>query len=637
MCGLAAVMTLPGATVAPALLRTFDRLLAHRGPDGRGLATFTRDAAPVDPAAAEVALVFRRLAIIDLDPRANQPMASRDGRFWLVFNGEIYNYIELREELARAGHAFRTSSDSEVLIAAFAAWGPQALSRFVGMFAFVLLDRQKRELFVARDPFGIKPLFWAIGSDCIALASEIPPLLEVPGVGRGADLARAGLFLAVGQTDAGHGTMFSAVRSVPAGTFATIPLDRPTAPSPVGYWQPRVAPDPYARPVPAAAGELRELFLDSIKVHLRSDVPLGIALSGGVDSSSILAGARAVGGKDLVIRTFSFVAEGSDVDETPFIDIAAASAHARPASVRIRPDEIVADIDTLVTSQAEPFGSLSIYAQHRVMRLAGESGIKVMLDGQGADELFAGYRPYLARRLSELVARLQWGAALRLVRAMRTLPGVTAGLLAQAVEPAVPARLRAFARALVGRPQLPPWIDGKWFADRGVATTAAAPRWGKDFLHEALAQSLTETVLPALLRYEDRNAMAFSIESRVPFLTPRLAQFAYAQPSANLIDARATQKAVLRAAMRGLVPDAILDRRDKIGFATPDRLWARSLRPWFARVLGSDTARALPWLKSAAALDVLDRRITRSDAFGFDLWRTVNLVRWVERFDVSYG
>jgi asparagine synthase (glutamine-hydrolysing) len=635
MCGLAAVVTLPGARVDRTLLRTFDKLLAHRGPDGSGLATFTRDAAPADADAAEVALVFRRLAIIDLDPRANQPMASPDGRYTLVFNGEIYNYVELREELARLGHAFRTTSDSEVLIAAFAEWGASALSRFTGMFAFVLLDRQKRELFAARDPFGIKPLFWAIGSDCIALASEIPPLLAVSGVGRGADLARAGLFLAAGQTDAGAATMFAAVRSLPAGTFATIPLDRPAAPSPVCYWQPRIAPAPDPRP--AAAGELRELFFDSIRLHLRSDVPLGIALSGGVDSSSILAAARAVGGKDLVIRTFSFTAEGSDVDETPFIDIAAASAHAQAASVRIGPDEIVADIDTLVASQAEPFGSLSIYAQHRVMRLAAENGIKVMLDGQGADELFAGYRPYLARRLSELIARFQWGAALRLVRAMRALPGVTAGLLAQALEPAVPARLRSVARALIGRPLLPPWIDGSWFTARGLAPTGAAPRWAQDFLHEALAQSLTETVLPALLRYEDRNSMAFSIESRVPFLTPRLAQFAYAQASASLIDGRATSKAVLRAAMRGLVPDAVLDRRDKIGFATPDRLWAQSLRPWFARVLGSDTARALGWLKPAVALDTLDRRIARADAFGFDLWRTVNVIRWVEQFDVSYG
>jgi asparagine synthase (glutamine-hydrolysing) len=635
MCGLAAVVTFPGSRVAPAMLKKFDRLLAHRGPDGSGLATFTRDAAPADPDAAEVALVFRRLAIIDLDARADQPMTSSDGRYVLVFNGEIYNYVELRAELAGRGRVFRTTSDSEVLIAAYAEWGPAALQRLVGMFAVVLLDRQKRELFLARDPFGIKPLFWAAGGDCIALASEIPPLLEVPGVSRAADLARASLFLAVGHTDAGQGSMFSAVRSLPAGTFATIALDRPAAPSPVAYWQPSIAPEPHPRP--AAADELRALFLDSIKLHLRSDVPLGIALSGGVDSSAILAGARAIGGKGLAIRTFSFVAEGSDVDETPFVDLAAASADAQSARIRIQPDEIVADIDDLIASQGEPFGSLSIYAQHRVMRLAAESGIKVMLDGQGADELFAGYRPYLARRLSELLARFQWGAALRLVRAMRALPGVTAGLLAQTFEPAVPAGLRTCARALVGRRQLPPWIDGRWFAERGMLQTGAAPRWRRDFLHEALIQSLTETVLPALLRYEDRNAMAFSIESRVPFLTTRLAQFAYAQPSVNLVGEGAASKAVLRQAMRGLVPDAILDRRDKIGFATPDRLWAQALRPWFRRVLGSDTARALPWLEPAIALDTLDRRIARSDAFGFDLWRTVNFIRWAEQFNVAHG
>ena len=635
MCGIAAVVTVPGAKVAPGLLARFDRMLAHRGPDGSGIATYARNAMPSDPAAAEVALVHRRLAIIDLDPRANQPMASPDGRFVLVFNGEIYNYVELRAELARAGRAFHTTSDSEVLIAAFAEWGGAALARFVGMFAFVMLDRHKRELFVARDPFGIKPLFWALGGDCIALASEIGPLLEVPGVRPTADVARTSLFLAAGHTDAGPATLFSAVRSLPAGTWATISLDAPAAPSPVAYWQPHVAPQ--AHPCAQAAHDLRDLFLDSIKLHLRSDVPLGIALSGGLDSSSILAGARAVGGKDAAIHAFSFVAEGSDVDETPFIELAAQSAGAQCERVRIRPDEIVADIDALVATQGEPFGSLSIYAQHRVMRLAAQSGIKVMLDGQGADELFAGYRPYLARRLSELVARLNLSGAIRLMRSMLGLPGVRASLVAQAFEPAVPERLRAFARNLVGRPLLPPWIDGHWFAERGLLTTGAAPRWQANFLHEALVQSLTETVLPALLRYEDRNSMAFAIESRVPFLTTELAKFAYAQPSAHLVDERATSKAVFRQAMRGLVPDAILDRRDKIGFATPDRLWAQALRPWFARVLRSETARSLPWLRATEALDALDRRVARSEAFGFDLWRTVNLVRWIEVFDVSYA
>jgi asparagine synthase (glutamine-hydrolysing) len=629
------VVSLPGAKVAPHLPRRFDQMLAHRGPDGSGLATYLRNGTPSPPETADVVLVHRRLAIIDLDRRADQPMTSADGRYVLVFNGEIYNYVELRHELIGFGHTFRTTSDSEVLIAAVAQWGAAALDRFVGMFAFILLDRERCELLVARDPFGIKPLFWAIGRDCIALASEIRPLLEVPGVGRNIDLARTSLFLAVGQTDAGQGTMFAGVHSLPAGTWGKIPLTAPAAPTPTPYWRPRIAPA--HRSLADAASELREVFIDSIRLHLRSDVPVGIALSGGIDSSAIVAAARAVGGSELAIHTFSFTAEGSDVDESAFIDVAAGVAQATSSRVRIGPEEIVADIDDLVVWQGEPFGSLSIYAQHRVMQLAARSGIKVMLDGQGADELFAGYRPYLARRLSELVARFEWSGAVRLARAMRRLPGVGSGLLAQAVEPAVPGPLRSLARLLAGRRLLAPWIDGDWFAARGVLQTGAAPRWRRDFLHEALTQSLTETVLPALLRYEDRNSMAFSIESRVPFLTTRLADFAYAQPSEHLVDGQATSKAVLRTALRGLVPDAILNRQDKVGFATPDRLWASALRPWFRRVLGSDTARALPWLKADVALAALDRRISRADAFGFDLWRTVNVVRWIEMFGVSCG
>jgi asparagine synthase (glutamine-hydrolysing) len=635
VCGIAALVSLPGAKVAPDLPRRFDAMLAHRGPDGSGLATYLRDGTPTPAETADVALVHRRLAIIDLDRRADQPMVSADGRYVLVFNGEIYNYVELRAELVGLGHTFQTTSDSEVLIAAVAQWGTAALERFVGMFAFILLDREARELFLARDPFGIKPLFWAVGRDCVALASEILPLLEVPGVGRSIDLARTSLFLAAGQTDSGPGTMFSGVRSLPAGTWARIALAAPAAPMPVQYWRPRVAPE--RRPLADAAQELREVFVDSIRLHLRSDVPVGIALSGGIDSSAIVAAARAVGGRALAIHTFSFTAEGSDVDESAFIDLAADAAQAQSLRIRIGPEEIVTDIDDLVVSQGEPFGSLSIYAQHRVMNLAAKNGIKVMLDGQGADELFAGYRPYLARRLSELIARFQWGAAARLVRAIRYLPDVGSGLLAQAVEPAVPAGLRSLARLLAGRPLFAPWIDGGWFAARGVQQTGAPPRWRPDFLHAALTQSLTETVLPALLRYEDRNSMAFSIESRVPFLTTRLADFAYAQPSEHLVNGNATSKAVLRTALRGLVPDAILDRRDKVGFATPDRLWASALRPWFGRVLGSDTARALPWLKADVALAALDRRVARSDAFGFDLWRTVNVIRWIEMLGVSYG
>ena len=203
--------------------------------------------------------------------------------------------------------------------------------------------------------------------------------------------------------------------------------------------------------------------------------------------------------------------------------------------VRIEPAEIVADIDRLIAVQGEPFGSLSMYAQHRVMGLARDNGIKVILDGQGADELFAGYRPYLARRLTELLASFRLPDAIRFVRAMMKLPGAGTRLIAQAFEPAVSPELRGLARRLVGRPLLPPWIDGEWFAGKSAFATGRGLRASPHFFHDALVQSLTETVLPALLRYGDRNSMAFSIESRVPFLTPALADLAYSLPADELV------------------------------------------------------------------------------------------------------
>jgi len=625
MCGIAAIVALAGNSVPPALCARFDAALAHRGPDASGLATYRRDGSLAPADAAEVALLHRRLSIIDLDPRANQPMASADGRYVLVFNGEIYNYVELREALVRDGHVFRTTSDSEVLIAAYASWGEKALNRFTGMYAFVIHDRERRELFLARDPFGIKPLLWARGSGHLAVASEIGPLLDVPGVGRGIDHARTCLFLSVGQTDEGERTMFANVRSLPAGSFARIALDAPEV-APVPFWRPTVKV--WDRSPQAAAREVREALVRSVELHLRSDVPTGISLSGGIDSSAIIACARAVGGPAADLRTFSFTATGSEVDETPFIEMAAQAAGAERHMVRIEPAEIVADIDRLIAVQG---------AQHRVMGLARDHGIKVILDGQGADELFAGYRPHLARRLSELLASFRLPEAIRFVRAMRKLPGAGTRLIAQAFEPAVSPRLRGLARRMVGRPLLPPWIDGQWFAAEKAFATGRGLRASRHLFHDALVQSLTETVLPALLRYGDRNSMAFSIESRVPFLTPALADLAYSLPADRLVSGHAVSKAVLRDAMRGLVPDAILDRRDKIAFSTPDRMWGQALRPFFERTLTCDVARALPWLDAQAALQALDRRMAQSAAFGFDLWRTVNVVRWIERFDVAFA
>ena len=631
MCGLAALIATSGTRVSRQLCESFSNQLKHRGPDASGVMLIGPDGANCDETQAVVALIHRRLSIIDLDSRSDQPMWSQDGRFALIFNGEIYNYVELRAELQRKGHVFRTASDSEVLMAAIAEWRERALPRLTGMFAFILFDRLRREFFCARDSFGMKPLYWARTTTMVGFSSEIPPLLDLPGIGRDLDVQAAHGYLSTGQTDAEPRTMFAEVRQIPAASWMRLLLDDPFSIRTGTYWTPEISVR--ERPMAQSAQELRDIFLESISLHLRSDVPVGVALSGGLDSSAIACGIRQLLGPAADLRTFSFSAAGSDVDETPYIRIAADHASAESYVTQVDREQFVADIDHIITVQAEPFGSLSIYAQYRVMQIASANGIKVMLDGQGADELFGGYGPFIARRMSELLVRGRVSDLGALLKAVMALPDGRAALLAQALEPLVPSSLQATLRAMMGRPMSPGWMDEIWFSARIGESRSRKRRLGSHMLHEALAESLTTTVLPALLRYEDRNSMAFSMESRLPFLTTKIADFAYALPADHLIDRNGVSKSVLRRAMRGIVPDAILDRRDKIGFAAPDRLWWDFLQPWLRDVLSSETGRAMPFLRTDRILADLEHRAAGAAALG-TVWRAANFVRWVQQFNI---
>ena len=329
--------------------------------------------------------------------------------------------------------------------------------------------------------------------------------------------------------------------------------------------------------------------------------------------------------------------------------LVAQSAGACLHTVRPRPEELVADLDELIASQDEPFSSTSIYAQRRVFQLAHEAGIKVMLDGQGADELLGGYRPFLAARLASLLGRGQWVEAAAFARRASKLPeaGGWRSVL-RAIGLLLPASLRDRFRGLVGEELVPDWLNGVWFAERGVAprslhtrrAQAGGPvaRCGRSrhVLGEQLFQALTETSLPMLLRYEDRNSMAFSIESRVPFLTPALVNFILSLPESYLIGSDGLGKAVFRRAMRGLVPDAVLDRRDKIGFATPEQRWLATLEPWVQRVLDSNAAGRIPALNLRVVKREWQAVLDGRKRFDFRVWRWVNLIRWVDRFGVSF-
>lgn len=642
MCGIFGfIRTSPGPS-DPAREKALLGRLLHRGPDDKGVLYVTgggtqisQDPEPYSDVAA--GFLHRRLSILDLSEAGRQPMSTPDGRYYLSFNGEIYNYEDLRMELERLGHTFHSTGDTEVLLHALATWGTEALPRLVGMFALSLLDTAERKMLLARDFAGIKPLYYSQTSEGFAFASEITPLLDLPGVSRRINPQRAYDYLRHGLTDHGGETTWADVRQLPSCHFMWVDLDRPDRLIPERY-TPAVFQREESLSFEQAAEKLRETFLESIRLHMQSDVPVGAALSGGIDSSAVVSGMRHLY-PDAELHAFSYIATDPRISEERWIDLVGAHAGLRLHKVSPTPDEMVADLDELIRIQEEPFGSTSIYAQFRVFKLAREAGIKVMLDGQGADELFGGYKLHVAARLASMIRKGEWSRAWQYVRHLKHSP-MAGGRLNQvlyAMGMLAPEKVQAPMMRFTGREADPSWLVTSWFEERGVRRSPHQWRSeSKEVLHEMLRRTFEETSLPMLLRYEDRNSMAFSIESRVPFVTPPLLYFVSSLPESFLIDDRATTKAIFRKAMRGIVPDAILDRRDKVAFATPETEWLARMKPWVESVLGSETINRIPLLDPVVVRESWQNVLNAKTGEWRTVWRWINFVRWADQQQIVF-
>jgi asparagine synthase (glutamine-hydrolysing) len=599
MCGIAG--TVGGARPDPGVLRHMAEAMAHRGPDGQG--TWGDDAC---------GLAFRRLAIIDLDPRSDQPMHL--GPWHLVFNGEIYNYRELRAELEAVGHAFRTAGDGEVLLHAWSEWQEGALDRFNGMFAFGIWHDERRELTLASDPFGEKPVYWARDGERLVFASDIRAIREaVPSVGA-QDPDALGPFLALGLMPSIEQSFFSGVHRLPAAHVLRFADGKASIRR---YWTPgRVdVPRDYAR----ATARLRELLADSISLRLRADVPVGTSLSGGIDSSAIVS---LVGGMAPEAARHAFTARfpGFERDEWPYAELVATGAGVvEHHAIEPSGSELLEDLERLVVDQEEPFGSLSIYVQWRVMRAAHEAGVTVLLDGQGADELFGGYdwtKGWALRsggpcRLAGALAGPERGAVLRALGAEH-LPRPLARRHRRGLASPYVAEHVAIAAAASEPPDAPPF-DG-----------------GRDALRRELLRQAFHTSLPGLLRYADRNSMAHSREVRLPFLDRRIAEFALSAPPEFLYSDGVT-KAILRDAVRDIAPPSVLARRDKVGYEPPQARWlgepAAVTR--IRHVLLDPAARARG-LYDVERIEADARAGRWSDPAG--IWRVLNTELWLCAF-----
>jgi asparagine synthase (glutamine-hydrolysing) len=508
--------------------------------------------------------VNRRLAILDLSQGGHQPLTDESQRTWLVYNGEIYNFMELRHELLSHGHKFTSSSDTEVLLKAYLEWGPDCLSRLNGMFAFALWDGNQNRLFCARDRLGVKPFYFWQNSDEFVFASNLAALLSVPAVRRSTTI-NDGLvydYLRWGWLDHSDETFFHPIKKLPPGSTLYLTCGQAGLQTSVQSWW-----DPAERNETQLSDReseelVRSLLTDSVRLRLRSDVDVASCLSGGLDSSSIVALAsreREPVGSPL--QTFTIATDVQAYNERPYAEqvihaTGSIGNFCYPAS-----RNFWADLPAVTAAQEEPFGGASVYGQWLLMQHISSRGIKVVLDGQGADELFCGYTKFLYLHLAQLVRTTQIITALReagsLIRNRNTdLLNMSAG------RRYLPAPLQRFLSSNEASLLAPALRDSH--QDR-----VSIPSSYTESLRQYQIRDITTTSLPVLLRYEDKNSMSWSVESRLPFLDYRLVESAIALP-ANQKIRNGTTKSVLRRSVSDLVPSQVVHRRTKLGFVVPD-------------------------------------------------------------------
>lgn len=598
----------------------------HRGPDDRGYELY-------EQGQAVVALGHTRLSIIDLTSAGHQPMSSKNGRWAIVFNGEIYNYRELRSELESMGQIFYTETDTEVLLAAWSQWGIDCLPRLVGMFAFAILDKEQSTLTCVRDAFGIKPFFYSEKDGQFVFASEVPALIELLPSKVDLNWQRSYDYLVHGDYDSTPETFFNGIFHLPPGHFLQFNLTTQKINALKRWWHPQTK-ERQDWHFDDAVDQVREQFLQNVRLHLRSDVPLGAALSGGIDSSALVCAMRHLE-PGLDIHTFSYIAAGSSINEEHWVDRINAHVGAKSHKVSLSPSELEQDLEDMINCQGEPFGSTSIYAQYRVYKLAREQGITVTLDGQGADEMLAGYSGYPGQRLRSLLDKNRFLDAWSFINNWANWPGRSRLMaIKYLASELTDGSLYQLLRKVDGKSTVPKWINPNILEDRGVVLNKNRIRpetntEGRRVIDE-LALSLSSRGISSLLRHGDRNSMHFSIESRVPFLTLDMSNLLLSMPEHFLISQSGETKHVFRAAMRGIVPDDVLDRKDKIGFQTPELEWFRemssTLRQWLSVDIG------LPFLNQKEILMEFEAVLAGKIQFSWRLWRWINFIKWYSKF-----
>ena len=555
MCGICGILDIEGE-ITEGPIRKMNEIMKHRGPDDDGILTDGR-----------VGLGHVRLSIIDLTEMGHQPMANDDGTMWIVYNGEIYNYVELREELVKKGFVFRSEGDTEVLLRAYECWGEKCLQKLNGMFSFVIYDKKKKMLFGARDRFGIKPFHYYHDGSRFLFASEIKSILSA-GIEPLPDHEIIYDYLVYQVMDHREQTFFKGITKLLPGHFmkvrlkdVNIEIER--------WWELKIG---YEKSAPEEVIKgFYDRFEDSVRLRLRSDVPVGSCLSGGLDSSSVVSTMVRLLGKSENVKTFSSVySVDFPGNEKKYIRKLVKRFGVSGFETEPTADDIIEDLEKLIYYQEEPFNGLSPLAQWEVMKLAREKGMKVLLDGQGSDEILAGYLFYFGFYFSHLLKRLRMSKLCGEMSSYKKLHGSGKYPRDQMRYMFIPGFIKEWSKKRKAY-----YLDGNFMKKH-----RGSHHFSANLKVRSLRSALRNSVmygLVKLLRFEDRCSMAHSIETRVPFLDHRLVEFVFGlSDDMKIRDGRT--KFVLREAMKKDLPRSIYERHDKVGFAAPEDIWLKNDR-----------------------------------------------------------
>lgn len=662
MCGISALFGLNQSPSVFNSILSMNSLVRHRGPDDEGYAFFSSQSPhvfyyagsdtpsshllhpkyPYTPSGSYKhppslpllgAFGHRRLSILDISEAGHQPMSTDDRQVWIVYNGEVYNFIEIRQELQAAGHTFHSHSDTEVILKAYLHWGEESLHHFNGMFAFVIYDIRQQKIFAARDRFGVKPLYyWISPQGLLALGSEIKQFTSLPGWRAKINGQRCYDYLVWSIQDHTQETLFSGVKQLRGGEKFSWHIGRDKHPT-IQPWY-TLSPQPLRHSFQEASHHFLELLDDAVRLRLRADVDIGSCLSGGLDSSSIVCLAnRHLSRQDSTTKqkTFSACSHVKRFDESDYIHQVVQQCQVDAYYCYPSPEGLFAKKDNLIWHQDEPYGSTSIYAQWEVFNLVKEQGVKVMLDGQGADEQLIGYHSSFANKSYELFSQFQFLSLAREIIQTQQLHGSSA--FVHLLRPFIPNKLVDHLRKWRNQlSQKPRWLN---FPLLNANSTPPFPNQKRLSINEGSLLQISHSHLPMLLHWEDRNSMAHSVESRTPFLDYRLVEFVCGLPPDYKLNGGITKR-VMREGMRKILPESIRTRVDKMGFVTAEEMWLRQKPDAFRRALKS-SLEASQGILNADIFPLAEEIIAGKKPFNFLIWRLINFGEWMRRFACHVG